>query len=198
MRDGSADFKKPSIAASGMWFLCSAKEHQLSRDLQRSLDEHERCVRVGLATVSVALCKRVLELRIRIGQRRIRPQSVGISNALGKAWGGHGRPWDPGAGPDAVVAAAWSVRVGCRCPRLGRVRQARDASHGRVAASTSGLSLRRATSRCRGAHCCPGCAWCCSLGRCVCDGRAGAAQAGKSCPASRARPRGGGCGSIPR
>jgi hypothetical protein len=111
---------------------------------------------------------------------------------------GLGRPWDPGAGPDAVVAAAWSVRVGCRCPRLGRVRQARDASQGRVAASTSGLSLRRATSRCRGAHCCPGCAWCCSLGRCVCDGRAGAAQAGKSCPASRARPRGGGCGSIPR
>ena len=76
---------------------------------------------------------------------------------------GLGRPWDPGAGPDAAVAAAWSVRVGCRCPRLGRVRQARDASPGRVAASTSGLSLRRATSRCRGAHCCPGCAWCVSV-----------------------------------
>ena len=83
MRDGSAEFKKPSIAASGMWFLCSAKEHQLSRDLPRSLDEHGRCVRVGLAIVSVALCKRVLELRIRIGQRRIRPQSIGISNAPG-------------------------------------------------------------------------------------------------------------------
>jgi len=194
MRDGSADFKKPSIAASGMWFLCSAKEHQLSRDLQRSLDEHGRCVRVGLAIVSVALCKRVLELRIRIGQRRIRPQSVGISNALGKAFGGHGtrvrtrirwlRPHEvSGLSADALAWVgfgrpvslhkggsrprgwAWVLR-----PRAAMGRTAAPAAHG-VAARDVVLAT------------------------------AGATQAGmswKSCPAGRARPRGGVCPSRPR